>query len=356
MNIVRSALARLQALFTWWIADIRRRPSMKGKAASLGLGIFILCCVCSIGLSAVRATGQAVGIVATNTPSPLATATPLPTNTAAPTNTPEPSSTPKATALPEPSTVPPTPTAIPGIGSDVRVGDTRFKLFEVTNLGNRLKTRQGDFVSTAKTFVRLRYEAENVGSEKHGFYDIVVLDERGEKIDPDFFPITEEFQQSCYYAIREPIVPGDVRRCERVYTIDPSDRAKIQVKGSSGLSSSEEAFIDIGPLPASESATESTAQPIRQPIAQPTIEPTPAPAPIPEPSPEPPPPASLGVAPQGSDCPVDHPIKGNIRQRDPDKGAKIYHVPGDNGYAQTKPEQCFATIADAQAAGYRAVR
>jgi hypothetical protein len=63
-----------------------------------------------------------------------------------------------------------------------------------------------------------------------------------------------------------------------------------------------------------------------------------------------------GVAPTGSDCPADHPIKGNIRDRNPNKGEKIYHVPGDNGYTSTKTEECFARVADAQAAGYRPVK
>jgi hypothetical protein len=67
-------------------------------------------------------------------------------------------------------------------------------------------------------------------------------------------------------------------------------------------------------------------------------------------------PALTGAAPKGSDCPADHPVKGNIRDRNPNKGEKIYHLPGDNGYAQTKPERCFADAAEAEAAGYRAVK
>lgn len=31
----------------------------------------------------------------------------------------------------------------------------------------------------------------------------------------------------------------------------------------------------------------------------------------------------------------------------------IYHVPGGTSYNQTKPKECFATEAAAQAAGYR---
>lgn len=43
-------------------------------------------------------------------------------------------------------------------------------------------------------------------------------------------------------------------------------------------------------------------------------------------------------------------IKGNINS----KGQKIYHLPGDKYYNQTKAEKMFKTIKEAEAAGYRA--
>jgi endonuclease YncB( thermonuclease family) len=60
-----------------------------------------------------------------------------------------------------------------------------------------------------------------------------------------------------------------------------------------------------------------------------------------------------GVAPiSKDDCPQTHPIKGNQGSRS--NIDWIYHVPGSRSYAATDPEECFATAADAQAAGYRA--
>jgi hypothetical protein len=46
------------------------------------------------------------------------------------------------------------------------------------------------------------------------------------------------------------------------------------------------------------------------------------------------------------DCPLAQPVKGN-------RESKIYHLPGGQFYASTRPEACFATPADAEAAGYR---
>ncbi|WP_029136709.1 sunset domain-containing protein [Nakamurella lactea] len=53
------------------------------------------------------------------------------------------------------------------------------------------------------------------------------------------------------------------------------------------------------------------------------------------------------VPPSGGSCPAEAPIKGNA-------DSMIYHVPGGEFYDRTNPEECFATEADAVAAGYRA--
>src|SRR5215203_551215 len=66
--------------------------------------------------------------------------------------------------------------------------------------------------------------------------------------------------------------------------------------------------------------------------------------------------ASASEAPSGgggvppiseNNCPASHPIKGNGE-------SGIYHVPGGQYYDVTNPEECFASEADASAAGYRA--
>lgn len=56
----------------------------------------------------------------------------------------------------------------------------------------------------------------------------------------------------------------------------------------------------------------------------------------------------------GPDCPVDRPIKGNLRQGS--GSTCIYHVPGAPSYAGTKAERCFASEAEAIASGCRPPR
>ena len=48
-------------------------------------------------------------------------------------------------------------------------------------------------------------------------------------------------------------------------------------------------------------------------------------------------------------CPSSAPIKGN-------KDSMIYHRPGQRDYNRTKAEECFASNADAESAGYRAAK
>jgi hypothetical protein len=158
MAILRSILVTIGQLLArawrFWMRDIQSHRSLKGKIASIGIGLFVLCCAFSLPFSLVNGpqrtppVQQAAAIsgprpttdeaaapssapatmaqspttepTATQEPTAThtATATRMPTNTPEPTipptNTPEPTATPEPTpeptATPEP---PPPPTATP---------------------------------------------------------------------------------------------------------------------------------------------------------------------------------------------------------------------------------------------------
>lgn len=102
------------------------------------------------------------------------------------------------------------------------------------------------------------------------------------------------------------------------------------------------------PATTAEPTTLPIAEPIAEPTAEPTVEPIAA-EPTPEATAAPvPAPAVAGgpVQPAGGECPAAAPIKGN-------RDSMIYHVPGGGSYSRTRPEDCFASAADAEAAGYR---
>lgn len=115
--MLRGIFNRISGVFAWWMADINKRKSLVGKLVSLLIGLFVLFCACVFGLATVRGTGQAVGLVATNTPTLVPSSTPPPTNTPTSTQTPQPSATlaPTSTPIPSPTVVPPTakPTRTP---------------------------------------------------------------------------------------------------------------------------------------------------------------------------------------------------------------------------------------------------
>jgi hypothetical protein len=68
--------------------------------------------------------------------------------------------------------------------------------------------------------------------------------------------------------------------------------------------------------------------------------------------------ASPGVPPISKDaCPATHPIKGNHAGRQEERLVDpIYHTAESRWYVVTDPEECFAAVPDAEAAGYRAPR
>ncbi|MCA1739490.1 MAG: hypothetical protein LC740_11900, partial [Actinobacteria bacterium] len=95
----------------------------------------------------------------------------------------------------------------------------------------------------------------------------------------------------------------------------------------------------------SDSEADKGAQP--EPGPQSQEQPTPTPQPTPDVPPAPAQPSGGSRPPiSKNSCPPDAPIKGNQ--------SGIYHPPGSRSYNVTNPEECFASSADAEAAGYRA--
>ncbi len=67
------------------------------------------------------------------------------------------------------------------------------------------------------------------------------------------------------------------------------------------------------------------------------------------------PPAGAGTAPlRDGRCPDSHPVKGNVRDGARDRC--VFHVRGNEHYAATRAERCYATPAEAVADGCRAAR
>jgi hypothetical protein len=62
---------------------------------------------------------------------------------------------------------------------------------------------------------------------------------------------------------------------------------------------------------------------------------------------------AMGMKPNAEGkCAADEPIKGKLSKR----GNKIFYEPGSANYQQLKSIECFKTAADAQKAGYHALK
>jgi micrococcal nuclease len=162
----------------------------------------------------------------------------------------------------------------------------------------------------------------------------------------------------------------------QVYTVPPNDRYEDRFEeaqeaaqeaelGIWGVSSSEQALLADrgngigGEEECSQRANQTPPRTPPAPAQPPPTKSAPTPTtdvpdpdvPTPEVSPPAQPTPSSGAAtPTGGSCPPDSPIKGNHSS----SGELIYHVPGGQFYSRTNPEECFATEAEAQSAGYRA--
>lgn len=239
----------------------------------------------------------------TNTAEP--TQAPSPTNTTEPTGTPQPTATTRPTNTPAPPTnTPAPPTATPeptptiGVGSDVRIQQARFKIIEVANVGNtfiNVQSSERETVTTDKTFVRIRYEAENTGTETASLRDVQLVDQEGNEIQPEKVTGSEEYSDTCY-APNERVEPGQVYRCERIYTVDPTAQVQLQVQAYSGIFSTEEARVNVGPIPETITAQE---VPPEEPAAVDSpppaaVEPPPSEPAVVVPPPVAPPPAAGG--------------------------------------------------------------
>jgi hypothetical protein len=97
-------------------------------------------------------------------------------------------------------------------------------------------------------------------------------------------------------------------------------------------------------VPSATSMPSETAAPMNTPVPPRTARPT-----VPTDGGAPSPRGTGSAPPEGIDCPAGYPIKG-----DRATGSEwLYRAPGAESYETTRPEECFATEADAQAAGYR---
>ncbi|MEN9933720.1 MAG: hypothetical protein RLZZ387_299 [Chloroflexota bacterium] len=132
------------------------------------------------------------------------------------------------------------------IGEDVTVKDVRWKVLEVTDLGNTLTSTNQfiDDVTTPGHFVQVRFEIENQAKEMKSFSGLDLLDskEREYKSSSD----TLSFLPEGEVCIIENLNPNVPKTCTAIYAV-PEDATGLMARvGDLNPLSSEYAYVNLG--------------------------------------------------------------------------------------------------------------
>jgi len=133
------------------------------------------------------------------------------------------------------------------VGDDVKVDEVRWKLIEVKDEGQTLKSGNQlvDDKKTSGKFLRINFEMENLSKEMLTFVGIDLVDNQGR----EFKPLSDAFmfvpdEQRC--ALIENLNPNLPKTCQLIFEV-PANAEKIQAKvGDLKMLGSAEELIDLG--------------------------------------------------------------------------------------------------------------
>lgn len=217
-----------------------RAAKTSTKVAVSVIPIVALCLFCSVCVwlipSSPRsatsgAIGTSVAVQATNTPSPIATIPPIPE--------PTPSSEPTATPAP-------TATSLPVVGMDVMVGDIRWKITEVQDLGQEL-TADNTYTEpkmTAGKWLKVSMEIENRTKDPKSFTTVDLIDSQERRF--QIYNNTYQYINNELWCSTNQLQPNLPKSCQIIYEL-PADAAGFKlVVGDLVMFGAQEVQIDLG--------------------------------------------------------------------------------------------------------------
>jgi hypothetical protein len=144
----------------------------------------------------------------------------------------------------EPTTAPTPP---PSIGQDVRVGDVRWKVLSAENLGKVLKSNNRFIkdLKTSGTFVKVRFEVENLSNDLLSYGGADLVDIKGRKFtqSSDALSFISEEEQS---VLVTNINPNISKTITEIYEVPP-DAAGLKFNaGDLKIFGSDETQIELG--------------------------------------------------------------------------------------------------------------
>lgn len=141
---------------------------------------------------------------------------------------------------------PPEPTALPTLGQDVIVGDVRWRIVSVENLGNLLQ-HDNPYIAdltTQGTFIKVQFQIENLSNDMISYAGADLVDNQGRTFtsSADAFMFIPEAEQNIIVSNLNPNVP---RTVTEIYEV-PGEAAGLQFHaGDLELFGNDEAFIDL---------------------------------------------------------------------------------------------------------------
>lgn len=154
---------------------------------------------------------------------------------------------------PEPTVVVATATPLPvakskaGLNDDVIVGEVRWRITAVEDLGKTLKGINlfAQDKTTPGRFIRVEFEVENLSAETKTFSGVNLVDSRGRSfvaMKDAFWYISNEKQCMGF----EQLNPGVPRLCETIFEVAADSEGLQAHVGDLELFGSDEALIDLG--------------------------------------------------------------------------------------------------------------
>jgi hypothetical protein len=147
-----------------------------------------------------------------------------------------------ATATPMPVT-----TGQAGVNDDVIVGEVRWRVLAVEDVGDTLTSDNmfTEDMTTPGRFIRLQFEIENLSSAAKTFSSINLVDSQGRSFNtlPDGFWFVPQAEQCIGFDQLNPSVP---KRCTVIFEV-PTDADGLQAQvGDLELLGGDEALISLG--------------------------------------------------------------------------------------------------------------
>ena len=134
-----------------------------------------------------------------------------------------------------------------GLGQDIFIGQFRWKLLDVQDLGSVIESSEDDLVplqAQQGRLIQIRYEVENTGSELATTKGIKIIDAQGRRyedsVDANWFIVEEE------QCLSESLEAGVPRVCTKIYDV-PLDATGLKAEVFDLLSVEQgTAFLDLG--------------------------------------------------------------------------------------------------------------